>query len=166
MMSGFFNSKTLLYLSCVAVLAACQVGQKRLTLAEQIRGIDSEQEAGLQIYGLRNRIVTDLMSQALGAESRQDYTKALMLLDQALLIEPNAPDLLQQRAEVKIEQGRWMDAGEDVLRSIDLGPKLGQLCKRNWRALAMVYTNMGQRLDADKARARVPLCERTRPDRF
>lgn len=148
------------------LLVGCQSSRPPLTLADQIRGVGAGQAQGLQIYGLRNPIVTDLMANALVAEKNKAYQQALNYLDQALTIEPNAPDILQQRAEVKIEQGRWSEAKVDILQSIELGPRLGQLCQRNWRALALTYRQLGQYSEGGKAEARVPLCERTRPERF
>lgn len=152
--------------SIVALLTACQAGLGRLTLAEQVRGVGTDTQTGLQIYGLRNPIVTDMMGKAMVAEKRRDFDQALRLLDRALVIEPNAPDILQQVAEVQLEQGRWTDAITNITKSIELGPRLGHLCKRNWRGLVVAYQNLGQWDQVGRAEARIPLCERTRPDRF
>jgi len=154
----------------LACLSACQTtgvgGSQRLSLADQIRGVGTDQDQGLQIFGLRNPEVSDLMAQAMQAERKGALRQAVSLLDQALAIEPNAPDILQQLAEVKLEQGRWREAQQVILRSIELGPRLGHLCKRNYRALDVAYQRMGQANDAAKARARVPFCERSAPERF
>lgn len=148
-------------------LIGCQASaSKRLTLADQIRGVGHDSEQGLQIFGLRNPIVTDLMEQALAAERNRAYQRSAMLLNEALMIEPDAPDILQQLAEVMIEQGKWADARTLALRSLELGPKLGHLCKRNYRALSVAYEQLNDRYEADKAWARVALCERSRPERF
>jgi len=152
------------------VLAGCQVGPfsgtERLTLADQIRGVGTDTDEGLQIYGLRNPIVTDLMDQALKAERERSFDRAVRLLEEALVIEPQAPDILQQLAEVKLELGQWDQAKEHALSSIELGPRVGQLCKRNWRTVAFAHRQLGDADAAGWASARVPLCERTRPDRF
>lgn len=159
---------------CVGVLtlalSACQTdpfsGGQRLTLAEQMRGVGIDADQGLQIYGLRNPIVTDLMDQALVAERERSFDHAARLLEQALLIEPQAPDILQQLAEVRLEQGQWRQAKEYALTSIELGPRVGHLCKRNWRTVAFAHRQLGDEQAAGWASARVPLCERNRPDRF
>lgn len=157
-------------MSLILWLAGCQLnpfgGVDRRTAAEKIRGVGVDDEQGLQIYGLRNPIVTELMERALVLEKRGRYGDALSALEQALVIEPEAPDILQQMAEVYIEQGFWQAAKARAQQSIELGPRLGHLCKRNWRTLAMAYENTGDRSEANKAAARVPLCERTRPERF
>lgn len=141
-------------------------GGQRLTLAEQMRGVGTDTDQGLQIYGLRNPIVTNLMDQALEAERERSFDQAVRLLEEALIIEPKAPDILQQLAEVKLEMGQWDQAKEHALSSIELGPRVGQLCKRNWRTVAYAHQQLGDVDAAGWASARVPLCERTRPDRF
>jgi len=154
----------------IIILAGCRMGAfsgaQRLTLAEQIRGVGTDADQGLQIYGLRNPIVTDLMNQALQAERKRSFERAVRLLEEALLIEPQAPDILQQLAEVKLELGQWNQAKEHALSSIELGPRVGHLCKRNWRTMAYVHRQLGDVQAAGWASARVPLCERNRPDRF
>jgi len=152
------------------ILAGCQTGglsgTQRLTLAEQIRGVGADTDQGLQIYGLRNPIVTDLMDQALKAERQGAFHQAERLLEEALLIEPQAPDILQQLAEVKLELGQWDEAKDHAMSSIELGPRVGHLCKRNWRTVAFAHRQLGDADAAGWASARVPLCERTRPERF
>lgn len=150
----------------MASLTACQTGGGRLSLAEQIRGVGQSPSAGLQIYGLRNPIVTDLMRQALVAEQGADFDQAVGLLQEALVIEPDAPDILQQLAEVRVEQRRWRDAKALILTSIERGPRLGHLCQRNYRALSVVYAQLGDSSEAAKAAARVSLCERSKPEGF
>lgn len=135
-------------------------------LIEWVRSSDSAQPVGLQIYGLRNPVVTELVAEALRQERRGLYEQAAGLLEEALLIEPNAPDLLQHLAEVRLEQERWAEARSLISRSIELGPRLGHLCQRNYRGLSVAYQRLGQSSDAAKALARVPLCERSRPERF
>ncbi len=154
----------------VIVLAGCQMGAfsstQRLTLAEQMRGVGTDTDQGLQIYGLRNPIVTDLMEQALKAERDRSFDRAVRLLEEALVIEPQAPDILQQLAEVKLELGQWDQAKDYAMSSIERGPRVGQLCKRNWRTVAFAHRQLGDADAAGWASARVPLCERTRPERF
>ncbi len=154
-------------MALMVVLAGCQgSAHKRLSLADQIRGVGQDTNQGLQIYGLRNPIVTDLMQQALLAERSRAYQRSVELLEEALVIEPDAPDILQQLAEVRLLQGQWAEARTLALRSIELGPRLGQLCKRNHRALSVAYQQLNEDNEAAKAEARVALCERSRPERF
>ncbi len=169
-MSPLMSMKRLFLAVVLLALSGCQMGAfsgtQRLTLADQMRGVGIDTDQGLQIYGLRNAIVTDLMDQALEAEQARAFDEAVALLEQALLIEPQAPDILQQLAEVKLEQGQWRQAKEHALASIELGPRVGHLCKRNWRTVAFVHRKLGDEESAGWASARVPLCERNRPDRF
>jgi len=159
-----------LVLVAVTVLAGCQLGgfgqRGPNTLAQSIRGVDGDQSQGLQIYGLRNPVVSELMDKALQAEAAGRYDLAMNHLKKAQAIEPQAPDILQQMAEVSIEQGRWDQAKAYARQSIDLGPRVGHLCKRNWRALAMVHSKTGDQQASGKAAARVELCVRDRPARF
>ena len=111
-------------------------------------------------------MVSELMEKALQAEMAGRHHQAMQYLRKAQVIEPQAPDILQQMAEVSVEQSRWTQALTFAKQSIELGPRVGHLCKRNWRTLALAHQKMGERQEAGKAAARVALCVRDRPARF
>jgi len=81
---------------------------------EQVRAPAAAQTRGLQVFALRNPAVTDLSEAARQAESSGDLNRAAMLLERALRIEARDPELLQQMAELRLDQGRWEQAREIV----------------------------------------------------
>ena len=56
-------------------------------------------------------------------------------LDQAIKLNPESPDLLQDRAEMAIRLKDYAAAEQLAHQSWSLGPKLGPLCARNWQTI-------------------------------
>jgi Flp pilus assembly protein TadD len=133
---------------------------------EQVRAPAAEQTRGLQVFALRNPAVTDLSEAARQAERSGDLNRAAMLLERALRIEARDPELLQQMAELRLDQGRWEQAESHARRSFDVGPRVGELCQRNWRTVAVALDRQN-RLDAARlARERLQDCQVEAPPRL
>jgi len=133
---------------------------------EQVRAPAAAQTRGLQVFALRNPAVTDLSEAARQAESSGDLNRAAMLLERALRIEARDPELLQQMAELRLDQGRWEQAESHARRSFDVGPRVGELCQRNWRTVAVALDRQN-RLDAARlARERLQDCQVEAPPRL
>lgn len=121
---------------------------------------------GLQVYPLRNPAVTELTDAARHAEEQGDLDRAAMLLERALRIEGRDPELLQYMAEIKFGQGDWEQAASYASRSFDQGPRLGELCQRNWRTLALARERLGDSAGSVQARQRLDTCRVEPPQRF
>lgn len=134
--------------------------------AEQVRAPAAAETRGLQVFPLRNPAVAELSTAALQAEQGGDLGRAATLLERALRIEPRDPELLQQMAEVRLGQGQWDQAEANARRSFDVGPRVGEICQRNWRTIALAQERQDQ-LDAARAsRARLQACQVEPPPRF
>lgn len=127
------------------LLAACgpstpkkTTGSAALTPEAMVAQVRS---AGLQgndltVAPLRDPQVEDLRNAATQAEARKDIVSAQAAIDQALKISVMDPDLLQWQAELFLLKKSWAQAESSALASYNKGPKLGALCRRNWKTLS------------------------------
>ncbi len=134
--------------------------------SEQVRAPAAAETRGLQVYPLRNPAVAELSSAALQAEQAGDLARAALLLERALRIEPRDPEVLQQMAEVRLDQGRWEQAEGYARRSFDVGPRVGELCERNWRTVALARERQDENPAAAEARRRLSACRVEPPSRL
>ncbi len=155
---------------CTLLLAACATQPpapvEDRSLIEQVRASEPEQAPGLQVFPLRNPAVDELISAAEQAERDGDLGRAAMLLERAIRIEPRDPELLQNMAEVRLAQGDWEQAESNASRSFDVGPRVGELCQRNWRTMALARERTGRHEEAHRARERMQECRVEPPPRF
>ncbi len=154
----------------IAVLAACATQQpapvEERTVEERVRAPAADASEGLQVYSLRNPAVMELSEAAVQAEQAGDLDRAAMLLERALRIESRDPELLQQMAEVQLGQGDFDQAASFAARSFDQGPRVGEICQRNWRTLAVARERLGEDGAAAEARRRLSECQVRPPERF
>ncbi len=136
------------------------------SVAEQVRAPAAEASRGLQVYPLRNPAVAELTEAAVAAEHDGDFERATILLERALRIEPRDPELLQYMAEIQLERGSWEQAESYASRSFDVGPRVGELCQRNWRTMALARERQGRDDPARRARERIEQCQVEAPERF
>lgn len=135
-------------------------------VAERVRAPAAEEGDGLQVYPLRNPAVQELETAAAAAQADGNFDRAEAFLDRALRIEPRDPELLQQMAELQLVRGRWEQAEHYARRSWELGPQVGDICRRNWETVALALEYSGQQLDASRARERKLICPVKPPERF
>ncbi|MFU8830757.1 MAG: tetratricopeptide repeat protein [Wenzhouxiangella sp.] len=134
---------------------------------ERVRAPAPEQtQGGLQVFPLRNTAVTELTEAAHQAERDGDLERAAMLLERALRIESRDPEVLQHMAEIKLGQADWDQAESYASRSFDVGPRVGELCQRNWRTVALARERQARHDDAHQARERLQACRVEPPPRF
>ncbi len=167
-MSRYWQTVSVLALG--ALLGACAAQPpapvEDRSVAEEVRAPAAEQASGLQVYPLRNPAVTELADAAGAAENAGDLDRATILLERALRIEPRDPELLQYMAEVQLEKGVWDQAENYASRSFDVGPRVGELCQRNWRTIALARERQGRDDAARRARERLAQCQVEAPERF
>lgn len=134
----------------VLALAACSrpettpVAAHDLSPEQMLDKIRAQPEVGNEVVfqALTDEAILDLHADALAAEAASNYPQARKLLDDALLLNPADPQVLQSRAELAIRDQAWVQAEQYARRSFDSGAKLGSLCRRNW--LTMHYARMAQ----------------------
>lgn len=129
----------------------------------RVRAPASEDSAGVQVYSLQNPAVKQLTAQAQGAERAGDLDLATGYLERALRIQPQDPQLLQHMAELKLQKEDYQQALNFAVRSYDTGPRVGEICSRNWRTISVAREHLRDVNGADDAAARAAQCMNTRP---
>jgi hypothetical protein len=86
-----------------------------------------------------------------------------MMLERALRIQPRDPELLQHVAEVKLQQAEYDQALNFAVRSYDVGPKVGEICSRNWRTIGIARERLQDPEGAAEAEQRASRCMNTKP---
>ncbi|WP_376697089.1 tetratricopeptide repeat protein [Wenzhouxiangella sp. EGI_FJ10305] len=156
-------------LMVMLTLASCAPWQPTLDdpeIAEQVRAPEGGESRGLQVYPLRNPAVRELERAAEAARSDGNFDRAEALLERALRIEGRDPELLQRMAELQLSRGRWEQAESYAMRSWELGPQVGEICRRNWKTMALARERDGQVIAASQARERVEICPLEPPERY
>ena len=128
-----------------------------------VRRAGADNHSVLQIHPLRAAGVAALAAQARAAAEVGDYATAAQLFDQALAREPDAPDLLQDRAEMALAQGEWAAAGQFAASALRHGPRFGALCARGWQTLAEIAYAHGQTDQYTTDRQHVDTCRKPNP---
>ena len=129
----------------------------------RVRAPASEDSEGVQVYSLQNPAVKQLTAQAEGAERAGDFDQASGYLERALRIEPRDPQLLQHMAEINLQKEDYQQALNFAVRSYDSGPRVGEICSRNWRTISVAREHLKDLNGAKDAEKRAGQCMNTRP---
>jgi tetratricopeptide (TPR) repeat protein len=132
----------------------------------RVRAPASEDSDGVQVYSLQNPAVKQLTAQAESAERAGNFDLASGYLERALRIQPRDPQLLQHMAEIKLQEEDYQQALNFAVRSYDIGPRVGEICSRNWRTISVAREYLKDSNGASEAEERASQCMNTRPKRF
>ena len=131
-----------------------------------VREPASEDSEGVQVYSLQNPAVKQLVAQAKTAESAGRLDQASGLVERALRIQPQDPQLLQQMAEIKLQEADYQQALNFATRSYESGSRVGEICSRNWRTISVAKDNMQDMSGSVDAATRAKQCMNTRPKKL
>lgn len=129
----------------------------------RVRAPASEESEGVQVYSLQNPAVKQLTAQAQAAESTGDLDQAGSYIERALRIDPRDPQLLQHMAEIQLQRENYQQALNFAVRSYDTGPRVGEICSRNWRTISVAREHLKDMRGASDAEDRASKCMNTRP---
>jgi len=129
----------------------------------RVRAPARADSAGVQVFPLQNPAVRELEDQASAAEQGGDFKQASVLLERALRIQPRDPELLQHMAEIKLQQQDYQQALNFAVNSHDVGPRVGELCARNWRTISVAREYLKDSAGARTAEERARQCMNTKP---
>lgn len=127
-------------------------------LAAEVRTAASTQDSLVDVYPLSDPAAVELMRQARLAEDNNDIGGAAALVQKALEIVPQDPEYWQYQAELDLKRGEYILALEHARRSFALGPKVGQLCYRNWLTMTFAWEALYDLEEAEQARKRANQC--------
>ncbi len=157
----------LLYLTSLAlVLSACAghgPAPESREVESRVRVPASQESEGVQVFPLQNSAVKELLADAGNAEIAGEYNQAAVLLERALRIQPRDPEILQQMAEVQLQKRDYKQALNFAVRSYDIGPRVGEICNRNWRTISVAREHLGDRDGSVQAEQRASTCMNTKP---
>ena len=131
-----------------------------------IRAAGAHDDSIIDVKPLRDPAVDALMAEAQQDERAGNYAAAAAALDKALRISPDAPDLLQDRAEIAIRLKDFAGAEKLAHESWTLGPRLGPLCARNWQTIVEARLQANDKVGATTARKWVQQCRKAGVPRY
>lgn len=158
-----------------ATLAGCShppqpaPGNSRLSptsMVEAIRAARASDRSVVQVTPLRDPNVDGYLDGAHADENAGKYQAALEKVNQALKLSPDAPDILQFRAEIEILLGQDAAAEADARRSYGLGAKVGGLCASNWETVLQIAESKNDQTGVQSARMARDACHKAGPVRM
>ena len=120
----------------------------------------------LEVAPLENPAVALLVAEADSRRETADLDAAGGLLERALRLEPENPRLWQRLAEIRLEQGRYLEAEEMAMRSLGHSARVGEWCRRNWLTLRETRSALGDPAEAERAAEQAAACARPPPPRY
>jgi tetratricopeptide (TPR) repeat protein len=130
---------------------------------ERVREPARQQSDGVLVYPLRNPAVEALVEEAATAEAAGDLDQSAVLLERALRIQPRNPEILQQMAEIQLQKQDYEQALTFATRSYDIGPRVGEICSRNWRTISVAREYLGDANGSAEASEKASVCMNTKP---
>jgi tetratricopeptide (TPR) repeat protein len=131
-----------------------------------IRAAGDREKSIIDVSPLRDPGITSLQDAAQRDEQAGKYADAAAKLDQALKLNPDSPDLLQERAEMAVRLKDFSAAEKLAHKSWSLGPRLGPLCARNWQTIVEMRLQARDANGAATARKWVGQCHKAGIPRY
>lgn len=165
-----FHRATPLLVLAVVLLAACRTTppapvEERMT-GEQVRQQAKQQKSLVEVYSLGDPAAEQWMNRAYDAEDQGDIAGAISHVTEALKVAPDDSEYWQYLAELELQNEDYQSAVEHAQRSYDNGPKLGQLCYRNWLVISRALTALDREAEAAGARLQADQCPVEAPERY
>jgi tetratricopeptide (TPR) repeat protein len=135
-------------------------------MVEAIRAASADDQSVVQVAPLRDPAVGGYLDGAHADENAGKYRDALDKINQALKLSPDAPDILQFRAEIEILLRDYAAADSDARKSFELGPKVGGLCASNWQTVLEIAQAKGEEAGVAFARNAREQCHKPGPVRM
>lgn len=163
------------FCAIVTVLASCSqppaptqqgVRTPDHDIVAAIRAAGARDSSVVQVAPLRDPAIGNFITAAHNAENAGDIPMAITNADAALKLAPDAPDILQYRAELAVRARDYATAETDARRSYELGPKLGGICARNWQTVLEIEQIKGNAAAVENARVARERCHVDGPVRM
>lgn len=131
-----------------------------------IRAAGANDNSVIEVRPVSDPAVAVLVDAAQRDEQSGNYVGAAAGLDRALGITPDAPGLLQDRAEIAVHLKDFANAERLAHQSWLLGPRLGPLCARNWQTVVEVRLQARDETGANTAKQWVAQCHKSDIPRY
>ncbi|MGH8183039.1 MAG: tetratricopeptide repeat protein [Rhodanobacteraceae bacterium] len=136
------------------------------TMVEAIRAARADDKSVVEVTPLRDPNVNGFLDGAHADENVGKYQDALDKVDKALKLSPDAPDILQFRAEIEILLKDFPAADTDARRSYTLGSRVGGLCASNWQTVLEIAESKNDQAGVQVARKARDACHKAGPIRM
>jgi tetratricopeptide (TPR) repeat protein len=162
-------------IAAVTLVAACsqpappqatRPSKPAYDIVAQVRAAGEREKSAIEVAPLRDPGVQGLEQAAQADERAGKYDDADAKLAHALKLAPEAPELIQDRAEIAIRRQDYPLAEKLAKQSFDMGPKSGSLCARNWQTVVEMRLQAGDGNGANTARGELAKCHIAGPNRF
>ena len=163
MMAGRLSFTLLISVLLAACAARSPAPVEEREVEQRVRTPARQDSEGVQVRPLKNAAALQLADEAKRAEYAGDFDQAAVLLERALRIQPRDPELMQHMAEVQLQKKEYEQALNFAVRSYDIGPRVGEICARNWRTISVAREYLDDPAGAREAEQRAGQCMNTRP---
>jgi hypothetical protein len=162
-------------IATVALVAACsqpsppqatRPSKPTYDIVVQVRAAGEREKSAIEVAPLRDPGVQGLQQAAQADERAGKYSDADAKLTQALKMAPEAPELIQDRAEIAIRMQDYPLAEKLAKQSFEMGPKSGSLCARNWQTVVEMRLQAADSNGATAAKTELAKCHIAGPNRF
>lgn len=148
----------LILLACATEPQFADDGSDNADLIARVEN-DAALDPGLiQVQPLSGPEVDHLLASAALADQQGRAELAQTLVDEALELAPDNPEVWQRHAELSLKYGQLDSAIDAAQRSFQLGPQVGELCNRNWLTIAEAQRELGRSEAAQDARRQSESC--------
>ena len=139
---------------------------ERIAAVKAIRAANAGEDSALQVNPLRDPAVEGFVEKARQAEQQQQFDDAYAAIVKARALAPEAPDLLQDEAEIEFLRGNIIEAEKLAYESFKNGPQVGTLCVQNWQTIIEARRSFNDTGYLAHAQTRREQCKVKRPVRL
>ncbi|MEM6575949.1 MAG: tetratricopeptide repeat protein [Pseudomonadota bacterium] len=136
------------------------------SLAAQVRQQAAETAGVVEVFPLSGGEDGALIERARQAEAEGALEQASILISQAIELAPQDAAHWQYLAEIELEQGQYSAAIDHARESYELGPRVGQICARNWLTIQRANEALRRSSAAIQAGARAEECAVRNPSTY
>lgn len=138
----------------------------RIAAVKAIRAANAGEDSALQVNPLRDPAVEGFVNRARQAEQQQQLEDAHAAIAKARTLAPEAPDLMQDEAEIEFLRGNIIEAEKLAYESFRNGPQVGTLCVQNWQTIIEARRSFNDTGYLAHAQTRREQCKVKRPVRL
>ena len=139
---------------------------ERIAAVKAIRAANAGEDSALQVNPLRDPAVEGFVEKARQAEQQQQLEDAHAAIAKARALAPEAPDLMQDEAEIEFLRGNIIEAEKLAYESFRNGPQVGTLCVQNWQTIIEARRSFNDTGYLAHAETRREQCKVKRPVRL
>jgi hypothetical protein len=138
----------------------------RVAAVGAIRAANAGEDSALQVNPLRDPAVEGFVATAKQAAQQQQLEDAYVAIKKARGLAPDAPDLLQDQAEIEFLRGNIIESEKLAYESFKKGPQVGTLCVKNWQTIIEARKSFNDIDYLKYAESRREQCKAKRPVRL